>query len=201
MFCKLFNLLIYLIKLKILKMKTTFSIFFSIFFSITLFAQLPKVPSKTTAKENSINYFNDDPNFKINFFGITPSKTETPVETALGTINMTSYMYEKSTEEVYMVAISAFPEAYMKSSDIDELLENTKNGFCNNLNLTVTKSNRISIDSYPGIYFEAEQKGSYHSAVSDYLIGNVLYQIAILRADRMPTQKEIDEFIFSFSLK
>lgn len=162
---------------------------------------MPKVPESLNVKSNDKNYFNDDPNFKINYFGITPSKTETPVETAVGTINMTSYMYEKSTEEVYMVAISAFPNEYMKSSNRDELLESTKGGYCNNLNLTVTKSNKISINSYQGIYFEAEQKGNYYSAVSDYLVDNVLYQIAILRTDRMPTQKEINEFIFSFSLK
>ncbi len=182
-------------------MKTLFTIIISIFFSATLYAQLPKVPGSTNVKSNDINYFNDDPNFKINYFGITPSKTETPVETAVGTINMTSYMYEKSKEEVYMVAISAFPKEYMNTANSDELLESTKGGFCNNLNLTVTKSKIISINSYNGIYFEAEQKGNYYSAVSDYLVDNVLYQIAILRTDRIPTQKEINDYIFSFSLK
>lgn len=193
--------LINLIKLKFHKMKTIFTIIISIFFSVNLYAQLPIVPGSTSVKSNDINYFNDDPNFKINYFGIIPSKTETPVETAVGTINMTSYMYEKTNEEVYMVAISAFPKEYMNTANSDELLESSKGGFCKNLNLTVTKSKTISINSYSGIYFEAEQKGNYYSAVSDYLVDNVLYQIAILRTDRMPTQKEINDFIFSFSLK
>jgi len=182
-------------------MKTTISIFISMIFFMTVQAQIPKIPGSASGKSNDKSYFNDDPNFKINFFGITPSKTETPVETALGTINMTTYMYEKSSEEIYMVAISAFPEKYIASSNTSDLLESTKGGFCSNLNLEVINSKNVTINSHEGIYFEAADTGNYYSVVIDYLVDNVLFQIAILRTDRMPTDDEIDNFIFSFSLK
>ncbi|MCF6365253.1 MAG: hypothetical protein L3J35_03530 [Bacteroidales bacterium] len=182
-------------------MKTAISIVISILFFITAHAQIPKIPGSATGKSNDINYFNDDPDFKINFFGVTPSKTETPVETALGTINMTTYMYEKSSDEIYMVAISAFPEKYIAASNTNDLLESTKGGFCSNLNLEVINSRKVSINSHEGIYFEAVDTGNYYSTVIDYLVNNVLFQIAILRTDRMPTDEEIDNFIFSFALK
>jgi len=182
-------------------MKTAFSIVLGLFFSVTLYAQIPKVPGTVNSKSNDKAFFNEDSRFTINYFGEKPTKTETPVETAVGTIDMTTYMYEKTLSEVYMVAISAFPEKHIAASDTKTLLEGSKTGFCSNLSINLTKSEIVYIKGNEGIYFEASNNSGYYSAVVDYLVGNVLYQIAILRTDRAPTQKEIDEFIFSFSLK
>jgi hypothetical protein len=182
-------------------MKNLSLIVLSIFFSLNLFGQQPKSPGTTTKKTNEYNYFEKNPNFKINFFGIEPSISENPVETEIGTIYMTTYMYEKTMNEIYMVAISDFPEEHIAGSDKTGLLEGAKNGYCNNLNMSVSNSKTVYIDSHQGIYFEASSSDNYYTAAADYLVKNRLYQIAILRIDRMPSENEIKDFIFSFKLK
>jgi len=148
-------------------------------------------------KTNNKDYFTShDENFKVNFPG-TPSKEESNVETDAGTIPMVTYMYEGSNS-AYMIACADYPMEIIKASELYELLEGAKGGYLGNLGLTVTKENNKSdLDGVPGVYFEAEG-GGYYTVVQDYLLENRLYQIAILRLDRAPTQKEINDFIKSF---
>ena len=157
--------------------------------------------NEETAEVNTNNvkaetFTSEDGSFKINFPG-KPSKDESPVQTELGNLEMVTYMYEEGMS-AYMVAYSDYPEAAIKASEPYELLEGAKGGYLGNIGLTVTKENNKSeLDGVPGIYFEAEG-GGYYTAVQDYLLENRLYQIAILRLDRAPNQKEIDDFIKSF---
>ena len=151
--------------------------------------------------KQSYKYFTDDPNFKINFFGISPVKSVKPVETAIGTIDMTTYMYEKNAELIYMVALSDYPKQYISGSSSGQLLQSTKDGFVGNMNLSVTHEESVSHKGYPGLFFKASGGPGYYSEVIDYLVDSRLYQVAILRTDRASTEEEIKEFLFSFELK
>ena len=175
-----------------------------ILFVGTMSAQEPRNPSNTSGKTNnnvSKEYY-DAKTFTINFPNGEPTKTETPVETAIGTIQMTSYMYEKSYSEVYMVAVSAYPKDKIAGTEGSVLLDGAKSGYLDNLGLTTTTvSRKVNIDGHPGIYFEATNSEGYFTAVADYLVDNTLYQVAILCSDGAPTDKEVSDFIFSFKLK
>lgn len=167
-------------------------------------AQEIRQPTSTSGKtnDNGTNFYDEDARFRIKFpNGATPTKKETPVETAIGTIQMTSYMYEKGSGSVYMVAISKYPKEKVESSDPTILLEGAKSGYLENLGLEVKKSRHASIDGHPGIYFEASNSSGYYTAVVDYFVENTLFQLAILQIGSAITKSEIDDFIFSFELK
>lgn len=139
-----------------------------------------------------------DSKFKINFPG-EPSEKEQDVETAVGPITMYSLMYE-GYNSAYMLAYSDYPSSFIKDGNKADLLDNAKGGFIGSLGIEVTYERKISIKGHPGIYFKAEGSG-YYCVMKDYLVNNRLYQIGILRADRFPTNKEIDDYINTFSLK
>jgi hypothetical protein len=171
----------------------------------TLLGQEPKIPASTAGKSNDNNgsdFFTDDPLLDVYFMGGTPTKTVTPVDTDLGKVTMTSYMYEKSNSEVYMVATSVYPEDKLQNSDSQTLLRNAKSGFCNQLGVSPQSEKNISLDGYPGVFFKASGgENGYYAAMADYLIDNTLVQIGILRSDRAPNEKEINDFIYSIRLK
>lgn len=184
-------------------MKTLYAAVVLILVLGTASAQEPRTPGQTAGKTNDNaqrDMFTDDPMFDIYFFGQTPSKNVTPVDTDLGKVNMTSYMYERGSSSVYMVAVSTYPEGGLDGSDPQVLLDNAKGGFVKQLGVDAENERNISIDGHPGIYFTGQGQG-YYTAMVDYLIGNSLIQVGIMRSDRMPTKSEIDEFIFSFRLK
>jgi hypothetical protein len=187
-------------------MKTYKFIFLSLilFFSITAYSQKqPDVPDQTNNNSNNnsnaTGYFKDDPDFIINFFGQTPSKNDQNVDTDAGKTLMTTYMYQEGETVIYMLAKAVYPPNSVMG-DPDARLEKSISGFTGSLKLTVTEKKDIRLGTYPGKIFKASSD-SYFNATADYLVKNVLYQIAVLRTDRMPTEKEVQDFIYSFSLK
>ena len=170
-------------------------------FSMVLFSQSKDTPaaSATETKSETKNFFEQDANFRICFKG-EPTTNVQAIETAVGEINMVTYMYEESAEAVFMVAYSEYPAEHIAANDSKVLLENAKDGFLGSLLLTLVNEEKISINNYPGILLKAGS-GTYYSIAADYLVGDILYQVAILRSDRYPTQTEIDNFIGTFELK
>ncbi len=143
-------------------------------------------------------FTSDDGSFKINFHK-KPKKSIEAVDTDAGKIDMVTYMCE---EEMFicMVAYSDYPSSITDATEPYALLEKGKGGFIGNMGLEITKENNKSdLGEVPGIYFEAAGNG-YFSVAQEFLQGNRLYQIAILRGDRAPNEKEIDEFVKSFEL-
>ena len=141
--------------------------------------------------------------FSINF-PAAPVESVKDVPTDVGNIAMTTYTYEESLEVAYMVAVADYPGALIESSDPQDLLAESKGGYIGDLGLTVTKESQKDVGGTPGLYFEAEGSDgetNYFTAVHDVLQENRLFQVAILRTDRMPTQAEIDNFIGTFTLK
>lgn len=148
-----------------------------------------------TSNSKMKEFTSDDGSFSINFPG-TPTKDESPVQTELGSLDMVTYMYEEGMS-AYMVAYSDYPEVATEASDPYDLLEGAKGGYVGNIGLEIKKEEKSELDGKPGIYFEAEG-GGYYTVVQDYLDDNRLYQIAILRMDRNPSEKEIEDFIKTF---
>lgn len=148
-----------------------------------------------TVKEEEA-FTSDDGSFKINF-PKKPKKAVAPVETEAGKVDMTTYMYEEEAF-AYMVAYTDYPSLIIDATEPYSLLEKGKDGFIATMALEITKENSKSdLGDVPGIYFEAAGNG-YFSVAQEFLVENRLYQIAILRGDRAPNEKEIKEFVKSF---
>jgi hypothetical protein len=129
-------------------------------------------------------------------FPSEPTRQVQDIETeGAGTVQMISYIYEDTTA-AWMIAYSEYPAEYIQEN---ELLENAKNGFVESLEVEVVAEWDITRDNYNGIYFQAESPSTF-CIIKDYIVGNRLYQIGILKSDDYPTMEAIDKFMNSFNL-
>ena len=114
---------------------------------------------------------------------------------------MVTYMYAESDDIIYMLVYSDYPTEAVENSDPYVLLDVAKEGYVEgDMNLDISKEEQNELSGNKGIYFEADGDNGY-TAVQDYIVDNRLFQIAILRTDRAPTDKEIKDFIGSFKFE
>ncbi len=148
--------------------------------------------------ENAI-FQSEDGKFEINFFG-KPSESNETVATEVGDIEMMTFMYEKSATEVYMVAYSDYPSAMVELSSAQDLLEGGKNGAVSSLGIyDFEYEEEAEKNGNPGLRFKGNNS-NYYVEYEMYLVGNRLYQVAILRDGSYATPERADAFFSSFAL-
>ncbi len=144
-------------------------------------------------------YSSSDGKFKIDFPGAPKEASET-VPTDVGDIEMTTFMYEKSLSEAYMVAYSDYPSAMVEASNTNDLLDGGKNGALSSLGIENLEDERdITLKGNKGKAFKGNN-GTYFVVYEIYLVKNRLYQIAILKEGSYPTVTDVKSFIGSFQL-
>ena len=139
--------------------------------------------------------------FSIVFPG-EPDYSVEDVETAVGMLKMHTYLYEQSTNAAYMVAYIDYPEDMVEESDNDVLLDAALEGALGSWGIDLEKVNKEVTwhNGHKGI-FTKESSGDTHTAYEVILVGNRLYQIAILQYDKPIGKKELKAFYDSFELK
>ena len=144
-------------------------------------------------------YYSEDGRFKVKFAG-EPKVNSDIVPTDVGNIEMMSFLYEKSLTEAYMVAYSDYPSALVEQSSANDMLIGARDGSSGKIGITsFDLDEEIEIDGNPGRYFKGKAK-SIHAEYKIYLVGNRLYQVAILRDGAYSMPKRSDEFFNSFQL-
>jgi hypothetical protein len=144
-------------------------------------------------------FSSEDGKFKINFTG-TPTESSDIVPTDVGDIEMTSFMYEKSLTEAYMVAYNDYPSEMVKMSSVDDLLDGAKNGSSSSLGINEFEIDKnMEIEGNPGRHFKGTN-GTYYAEYKLFLKGSRLYQIALIRDGSYATQERSEEFFSSFEL-
>lgn len=144
-------------------------------------------------------YYSEDGRFKVKFAG-EPKVNSDIVPTDVGNIEMMSFLYEKSLTEAYMVAYSDYPSALVEQSSANDMLIGARDGSSGKMGITsFDLDEEIEIDGNPGRYFKGKAK-SIHAEYKIYLVGNRLYQVAILRDGAYSMPKRSDEFFNSFQL-
>lgn len=168
-------------------MKTKVVIFLILFLSVNtlLIAQKP--------------YISKEGKFTI-AFAKAPEVSSTPVETAVGTIDMYMFTHEESTAAANMLAYCDYPLSMVNENEPYLTLQNAVDGFISDLQLTVEKTEKLKFGkSYSAIQVKAKSD-VFFVVLKDIMVKNRLYQIAIMRSDRYPTEAEIKKFIGSFAL-
>ena len=140
-----------------------------------------------------------------NFFVQFPSEPDfsaEEVETAVGNLMMYTYLYEESDDAAYMVAYIDYPEDMVEESDNDVLLEAALNGALSSWGIDIENATKETTwhSGYKGIYCK-ESNGNTHTAYEVILVGNRLYQIAILQYGKPISKKALNSFYDSFEIK
>ncbi|MBU0489869.1 MAG: hypothetical protein KKA07_15855 [Bacteroidetes bacterium] len=139
-----------------------------------------------------------DGNFKITF-PAKPTESSENIPTEVGNISTSTFMYEKSSTEAYMVAYSDYPSALIELSNTDDLLTGARDGVVNNISGTVDKEDKITLGDSKGLYFRASST-TFYLVYKLYLVKNRLYQIGIMRDGSYPAADDEKAFIDSFEL-
>ena len=149
--------------------------------------------------EDSEMFHSEDGRFEIKFIG-QPNENHDVIPTEVGNIEMTSFLYEQSVTEAYMVAYSDYPSELVAQSSVEDILVGARDGSSGNLGITsFDLDEKIELDGNPGMYFKGKS-GSIHAEYKLYMVGNRLYQVAILRDGAYSLPERSDEFFNSFAL-
>lgn len=148
----------------------------------------------------SKKYVLKEPDFQCTFPG-EPTKSSKDVPTDIGSIEMTSFMYEQNSSYVMMVAVSDYPEAFIAESNSTDLLTGGRDGAIESLGIEAMSSETWGeVDGHKSLEFTADND-YYFLHYKMILRGNRLYQVAILRDDQAPDPKDVKKFIGSFKFK
>jgi hypothetical protein len=139
--------------------------------------------------------------FSIVFPG-EPDYSVEDVETAVGTLKMHTYLYEKSDNAAYMVAYIDYPDDMVEESDNDVLLDAALEGALGSWGIDAEKAKKEVTwhSGHKGI-FTKESSGDTYTAYEVILVGSRLYQVAILQYGKPIGKKELKSFYDSFELK
>lgn len=157
-------------------------------------------PENTTTEQvNEMpKYTSQDGKFSILFPGEPTVSTE-KVETEIGTIDMSTFIYEKSSQEAYMVSYADYPAEMIKDVDQMEMLASSRNGVLENIGASVVEEKDITLDGHKGIYFKANSVSLY-LIYKMVMVNNRIFQVAIMKEGGYPSDSEADSFIGSFTL-
>ena len=133
-------------------------------------------------------------------FPTVPEVSSDDIETDIGLSTLQFYMSEMSSTEVYMVSFNEYAEGSLDGTDAKDLLEGGRDGAMGSLGIEGTEvEERFEYKGYSGLYFKANN-GSFFVAYRLMLVNNRLYQVAILREGKYPSEANEKRFFKSFKL-
>jgi len=145
-------------------------------------------------------FTSEDGHFSINFPGATTHSAET-MDTEIGptTLDVTTYESEDGME-AYMVCFNDYHDASILMADPQVLMNGGRDGALSQLEIPYTdEQHRLTYGEYEGLYFTANN-GNFYVDYEIYLVGQRMYQIAILKAGEYPSDADRDAFFESFKL-
>jgi hypothetical protein len=125
-----------------------------------------------------------------------PNVDKQNVKTDAGTFELRAYLVEDGNSALY-VGVCDYGQA-AAGRDPDKVLQGAKEGAIGNVQAHIVSEGKISLGTYPGVAFEAENK-DFHFSARIYLVGTSLYQTLLARkiSELYPNT---DAFLNSFQL-
>jgi hypothetical protein len=130
------------------------------------------------------------------FFPGEPQYSYQDLETAVGSIRMYQFIYEDVAGDAYMLSYVDYPASVIAAADKNELLKSAAGGFIGHLGLTLQSEVKINYGDHHGLMFYADN-GEIYSVMRDFLVGNRLFQIGILKYGAISVEME-NNFFDSF---
>ncbi|MBI5778109.1 MAG: hypothetical protein HZA49_01465 [Planctomycetes bacterium] len=132
-----------------------------------------------------------------------PKKTSQLVSTAVGDIDVTLFISEKSNGAC-MAVFNDYPADFKDQADPKTVLDSCRDGAVRQVNGVLNKDEDCSVQNYPGrkIYYSADSMGQHLYGVQLILLAdNRLYQIGYVGSNKDSlTSPEIQGFLSSFKI-
>jgi hypothetical protein len=172
-------------------------------FKFQLLAFLLSFASLAVCQKSTYNFKFDEGKYSINFPAAPKEQRQiVPIED-MGDIEMVAMMYEPSQNKVFMVAHADYPEAMVEAAKkadkkaVSSIIDNAKQGAVSQMKLTISKEKKITLQGYRGISFMADN-GDIYTEYQIFLVGNRLYQMAILSQGKAISKADAKPFFGSF---
>ncbi len=138
--------------------------------------------------------------FTVTFPG-KPNYSSEDVGTAVGDLIIHTFLYEESANAAYMVAYIDYPEDIIEDSDNDILLDAAFESALKSWGINPEKAKKETTwhSGYKGVFAKESYDGTY-TAYEVFLVGNRLYQLAILHYGKAIPKKSLSTFYDSFTL-
>ena len=129
-----------------------------------------------------------------------PQKESRAVTTDVGELTMNVASLEDANGVGYLVSYTDYPTALIEVSDKRELLEEGKNEAVRNLKLdSIERVEEINLGFDPGIDFMGFGN-NYFVQYRVYIVGNRLYQLAVMKEGEYSSAEQTESFFGSFEL-
>lgn len=157
--------------------------------------------AKTETKAEVKPFVSKEGNFSIVFPG-EPEVASEPLDLDDGTtLNMATFSYEISDDDVVMLAYSDVPVKNMDEKAAKEFLKNEMSGALGAFDIEKPELQKeVSLDGNPGMTYRAKSEDGIYIIAQTYLVKNRLYQIEMLSQKEYPADEKVQEFIGSFKL-
>lgn len=130
----------------------------------------------------------------------------------IGDIAMTNYGVEIDKNTAYMVSVGDFPSGTVKEGSEEKILDGSRDGIVNQLKGKVLEEKKIQLDGkYLGRELRVEAPGIGEATDDNptpvglcrcrlFLVGDRLYQIVVVAAEKVANSAETTAFLESFKL-
>ncbi|MDT4898643.1 MAG: hypothetical protein QOH25_3720 [Acidobacteriota bacterium] len=145
----------------------------------------------------------NSPEGKFNVLMPSKPKAQTSeVDSAIG--KLTLYVYASPSSIGYFaVSYGDYPVEPKDASQKESVLDRVQNGILSNLKTEPVSAKKISLYGHPGREFSAKKMVEGADAVFNWrilLVGNRLYQLVAVTAQKDSESPEVAKFITSFEL-
>lgn len=143
-----------------------------ILLSHALVAQAPAAPAPAPPLVWK-TYTSSSDGFSVSFPG-DPSLQKNNIPTDAGSFELRAYLSEPGSAALF-VGVCDYGAA-VQGRDPQSVLTGAKQGAIDNVKAHITTENKITLGTYPGVEFEADND-TMHFSARIYLVGTTLYQI------------------------
>src|SRR5262245_47356704 len=132
-----------------------------------------------------------------------PTESDKKVESAAGELTIHMALPSPNNDLAYLVTYNDYPDAAIGGADKEAMLDGVRDGNLKSFGGKVASEKKINIgkDKFPGREILLEKAGEttvYRARM--YLVNNRLYQVVLVGAKDIATNKDTDKYLESFKL-
>jgi len=158
-----------------------------------------QLPEGLNANRKPEVYQSESGQYTIRFPG-APNTSSDTVLADVGPITMHSCQFENRDGVAYMVSYADYPQSMVDTRDKRELLQSGKRTVVRSMELSALDvEEEVLLGDHPGLDFQGHSE-SYYVVFRVFMVGNRLYQIAMMREGEYVSEEERVAFMESFQL-
>ncbi|MBI4235202.1 hypothetical protein HY604_02790 [Candidatus Peregrinibacteria bacterium] len=146
-------------------------------------------------------YVSEEGAFKVYFESEPELDQQIVSDATLGDIPLYMFIDTITSTELFIVSYADYPQEFTDGADKDAMLEGAANGALEGFGITFPEvSEKVALDGYNGFHFRGNSSEGFYADYYNYLVGNRLYQLLLMKESSYPSEENVQKYIKSFQL-